>query len=131
MILRTNTIAAFGCLAVLMAFTLVRLPAVNAAEWTVEGEKRQAIVIPPSKSNKSGDPVLLVFHGHGGTMQSMERKGFQSLWPEAIVVCPQGLPTPSRRDPEGKQSGWQMKPGDDNRDLKFVDAILKTLRQKY
>jgi polyhydroxybutyrate depolymerase len=101
-------------------------------EWTIAGEKREAVVLPPSRTSDAGAPVILVFHGHGGTMRAMERKGFQDLWPEAIVVCPQGLPTVTGSDPEGKRPGWQQRPGDPrDRDLKFVDAILKTLREKY
>lgn len=102
------------------------------SEWTVEGERRQAVVIAPAKAGDGPAPVLLVFHGHGGTMRFMARKGFQREWPEAIVVCPQGLPTATPRDPEGKKAGWQVRAGTyGDRDLKFVDAILKSLREKY
>lgn len=54
------------------------------------------------------------------------------LWPEAIVVYPQGLNTPGRlTDPEGKRPGWQHGPGaQDDRDLKFFDALLQELRSK-
>jgi polyhydroxybutyrate depolymerase len=101
-------------------------------EWTVNDEKRQALVILPMRKSDDPAPVIFVFHGHGGTMQSMERKGFQKWWPEAIIVCPQGLPTATIRDPEGKRSGWQPGLGKNNdRDLKFFDAVLKTLRDKY
>ena len=100
-------------------------------DWTIDGQKREAIVIAPTKKSDHV-PVVLVFHGHGGTMRAMERKGFHKHWPEAIVVCPQGLPTATPRDPEGKRSGWQTKPGSNkDRDLLFVDAILKTLRDKH
>ena len=101
-------------------------------EWTIAGETRQAMVFPPSVPGPPKSPVVLVFHGHGGTMQNMERLGFQREWPEAIVVCPQGLPTKTALDQEGKRSGWQPQEGNyNNRDLKLVDAILKTLREKY
>ena len=54
----------------------------------------------------------------------------QELWPEAIVVCPQGLPTPSRIDPQGKRAGWQRDAGAEaDRDLKFFDAILAWLKE--
>lgn len=58
---------------------------------------------------------------------------FENSWPEAIVVYPQGLPTPGIiMDFEGKKAGWQNQAGQKgDRDLKFVDAILKTLREKY
>ena len=40
------------------------------------------------------------------------------------------MPTPGRlTDPEGKRSGWQAAVGDHgDRDLRFVDAMLATLR---
>jgi beta-lactamase class D len=64
-------------------------------------------------------------------MRAMARLGFQDLWPEAFVVCPQGLPTVTPRDPDGQRPGWQTMPGaNDDRDLKLVDAILKTLRDE-
>jgi polyhydroxybutyrate depolymerase len=65
------------------------------------------------------------------------RTAFQGLhihteWPEAIVVYPQGLHTVSAIDPQGVRSGWQTNSGQNgNRDLKFFDAILAGLRQKY
>lgn len=72
--------------------------------------------------------MILAFHGHGGTMRNMARHRFEDLWPAAIVVCPQGLPTATARDPEGRRSGWQPRLGvEGDRDLRFVDAILATL----
>src|SRR5260370_1318733 len=58
---------------------------------------------------------------------------FENSWPEAIVVYPQGLPTPGIiMDPKGERPGWQREPEQEHdRDLKFVDAILATLRKKY
>jgi polyhydroxybutyrate depolymerase len=58
---------------------------------------------------------------------------FQNYWPQAIVVYPQGLPTPGIvLDHEGKLPGWQREAGQEqDRDLKFVDAILASLREKY
>lgn len=101
-------------------------------EWTIDGQKRQALVIPPSKASEGGAPVVFVFHGHGGSMYRMAQLGFQKHWKEAYIVCPQGLPTTSKRDPEGKLPGWQTRAGEyHNRDLKFFDAILKTLREKH
>ena len=56
-----------------------------------------------------------------------------TLWPEAIVVYPQGLPTPGRlTDPQGKRTGWQHAVGEQNdRDLKFFDAILARLQEQH
>src|SRR5438552_3249841 len=105
-----------------------------STKWTVNGVEREALVYLPSTSAKSKPPVIFAFHGHGGNMHFAARgMAFPNYWPEAIVVYPQGLPTAGLViDPEGKQPGWQHQPGQEgDRDLKFVDAILKTLREKY
>jgi polyhydroxybutyrate depolymerase len=76
--------------------------------------------------------VVFAFHGHGGSMASAARS-FQihKHWPEAIVVYMQGLPTPGKFDPDGKRPGWQHAAGDQgDRDLKFFDAVLASLREK-
>lgn len=102
--------------------------------WTVGGIERQALVFAPSASTHEKLPVIFAFHGHGGNMQFAARgMHFQDAWPEAIVVYPQGLPTPGiLLDHEGIQPGWQRDPGQkQDRDLKFVDAMLTTLREKY
>ena len=58
---------------------------------------------------------------------------YQKHWPEAIAVYMQGLNTPGQlTDPEGKKPGWQKAVGDQNdRDLKFFDAVLATLKEDY
>jgi polyhydroxybutyrate depolymerase len=56
----------------------------------------------------------------------------QNIWPEAIVVYPLGLPTVTKIDPKGDKAGWQRAPGDNSdRDLKFFDAMLASLRKKF
>jgi polyhydroxybutyrate depolymerase len=102
--------------------------------WTVAGVERQALVFPPSAATAGAKaPVVFAFHGHGGTMQGTARNmRFQEVWPEALVVYMQGLPTPSPRDPSGRLPGWQREPGQlGDRDLKFFDAVLATLHTKY
>ncbi|HEV2046556.1 MAG TPA: esterase [Chthoniobacterales bacterium] len=103
-------------------------------KWTVDAVQREALVFLPSTSTKAKAPVIFSFHGHGGNMHFAARgMGFQNFWPEAIVVYPQGLPTPGLiMDEKGEKPGWQREPGkQQDRDLKFVDAILATLREKY
>ncbi len=100
-------------------------------EWKVEGTAREALVVAGSRE---GAPVVFAFHGHGGTMQHAARTfAIEKHWPEAVVVYPQGLPTPGRlSDPEGKRPGWQHGVGEQgDRDLKFFDAMLATLREKH
>jgi len=99
----------------------------------VDGVEREALVYAPAKQPKAaGSPLVFVFHGHGGTMQSAARSmRFHEAWPEAIVVYPQGLNTPTRVDPEGKRPGWQRSVGDQkDRDLKLFDAMLAEVEKK-
>lgn len=86
---------------------------------------RQAEVFAPAKKS-AHPPLVLAFHGHGGTGKGLARTAkIHELWPEALVVYPQGMPTVGITDPDGKKNGWQKEPGlYDDRDLAFVDAIL-------
>jgi len=104
--------------------------------WNVEGVKREALVFSPAPAALAiKHPLVFVFHGHGGAMQTASIGAhIQTLWPEAVVVYPQGLLTPSKVDPQGQRPGWQVTAGQTglgDRDLKFFDAMLVTLRQKY
>ena len=103
-------------------------------EWKVDGVAREALVCAPAKESSEAPPIVFGFHGHGGSMQNAARSfGLHTIWPEAVVVYPQGLPTPGRlTDPEGKKAGWQAGPGDqEDRDLKFFDAMLAALKEKF
>jgi polyhydroxybutyrate depolymerase len=100
--------------------------------WTVDGTEREALVYLPKKTQDA--PVVFGFHGHGGSSANAARSfAFQRHWPEAVIVYMQGLPTPGRlTDPEGKRNGWQHDAGDQNdRDLKFFDAVFATLKEKH
>jgi len=100
--------------------------------WTVNGVEREGLVHVPDAARKTPAPVVFVFHGHGGSMRNATRQfRMHEHWPEAIVVYLQGLNTPGRlTDPEGKKAGWQHGVGDQgDRDLKFVDAVLKHLNE--
>ena len=102
--------------------------------WTVAGSPRHALVfLPASLITPQHHPLIFAWHGHGGTINKVAQSmHFQTLWPEAIVVYPQGLPTKTANDKTGGGHGWQKELGEDNnRDLKFFDAMLATLREKY
>lgn len=102
--------------------------------WTIGDDQRVALVCLPEKAIETPAPLIFVFHGHGGTMRNaMKTFGLHKLWPEAVVVCPQGLNTPGQlTDPEGKRSGWQSSAGQlGDRDLKFVDKILADLKSEH
>jgi polyhydroxybutyrate depolymerase len=110
--------------------------AVARQTWTVDGVERSALVAAPagSASSRTGAPLVLVFHGHGGTSQHSARTyAIHTHWPDAVVIYAQGLPTPGRMsDPEGRLPGWQHAPGTlGDRDLKFTDAMLAWARTRY
>lgn len=125
--------AAGFCLLGLLASSVAAAEPVRR-EWTVDGTNREALVYAPPQALSNAAPAVFVFHGHGGNMGHISR-GFpvHTLWPDAIVVYMQGLPIPGvLTDPEGKKPGWQNAPGvRGDRDLKFFDAVLETLRTAY
>jgi polyhydroxybutyrate depolymerase len=103
-------------------------------EWKLEGASREALVYVPAVVETTVCPVVFAFHGHGGTMHEAAKKfAYHKHWPEAIVVYMQGLKTAGvLTDTEGKAPGWQQTVGDhDDRDLKFFDAVLLTLKNDY
>jgi polyhydroxybutyrate depolymerase len=108
--------------------------ALTRSEWKVEGIDREALVYVPAAAKTAPSPVIFAFHGHGGTMRNAARNfAYHTHWPEAIAVYMQGLNSPGvLTDPEGKKPGWQRTVGDQNdRDLKFFDAVLATLKKDY
>jgi polyhydroxybutyrate depolymerase len=103
-------------------------------ELSVDGVARELLVYAPDKAKTEPAPVIFAWHGHGGNMNASSRQyHFHALWPEAIVVYPQGLNTPGKlTDPEGKKPGWQHGQGaEGDRDLKFFDAINKKLHADF
>lgn len=131
--MRTLIVLVFACLvAETSGFSVAAEP--TRMEWTIDGVKREAHVFASSKSASDPPPLVFGFHGHGGNMRNAARSfRIHELWPEAVVVYMQGLNTPGRlTDPEGKKPGWQSAAGDqEDRDLKFFDAVLKSMKEKY
>lgn len=129
---------------ILMAVALLAMLASSASAdqgqmmpWTIDGVPRQAWVIAPAvEGNSEKHPLIFAFHGHGQKdVPDMAAKwNFQTVWPEAIVVYPLGLPGPPVINPQNRPEGpgWQRYVGDQgDRDLKFFDRMLETLRQKF
>jgi polyhydroxybutyrate depolymerase len=101
---------------------------------SVAGLSREALVVRNSVLSSSDSPLIFAFHGHGGTARHALRTfELHKLWPEAIVVYLQGLPgVQGITDPDGKKPGWQKNPGEQqDRDVKFFDALLAKLLQEY
>lgn len=100
--------------------------------WQVDGDRREALVHVPPAASREPVPLVFVFHGHGGSMAGIARSfDLHTAWPEAVVVYPQGLPTATGRDPDGRRAGWQNRAGaDGDRDLHFVDTMLAALQDE-
>jgi polyhydroxybutyrate depolymerase len=121
-------IAILGAAALSVAAHAGQIPALTTQRFDFEGRDRTALVhLPPVGRGASGAPLVIVFHGHGGSSAQAARSfRIHEHWPEAVVIYPQGLPTVGQiTDPEGTRAGWQHVPGGEgDRDLKFVDALL-------
>ena len=118
----------------LLAFSSLAADLPTRREWKVGDVTREALVCVPDSAKTTPTPVVFTFHGHGGSMQNAARMfSIHTRWPEAIAIYMQGLNTPGRlTDPEGKAPGWQREIGDQaDRDLKFFDAVLKSLKEEY
>lgn len=104
----------------------------NVQTFDVNGLQRRAMVVVPADNSKPA-PLVFVFHGHGGNMNNAARTmSVDKLWPEAIVVFPQGLPTKGKTDPQGLKNGWQQGPADENgRDLAFFDTMLAAMKKEH
>lgn len=129
-----------GRFVLLLALGLVAAGWTKAADdlvrrtWIVDGVTREALLHLPAGAEKGGAPVVFVFHGHTGTMKHAALSmPIHRHWPEAIVVYPQGLPTPGTLvDTAGRESGWQAAVGaQGDRDLKFFDAMYADLLGRY
>ena len=107
-------------------------PGQHDVSFAVNGATRTAVLVVPSDVSHPA-PLVFAFHGHGGNGANFDRKiDIDGLWPDAIVIYPDGLPGHSGiTDPDGSQPGWQVAPGQEgDRDLAFYDTMLATLRAK-
>lgn len=113
----------------MLAFLLTVQAPSHVEKFRIEGVERRALVFPGAGA--APHALILVFHGHGGSMNGAARS-FRShtYWPEATVIYLDGLPSPGAlTDPKGTRQGWQTRVGQSSdRDLKFVDAILDRVK---
>jgi len=101
----------------------------DAIHTNVDGTDRLAYVIAPSHKTGSKPPMLLMFHGHGGSAERcMKRFYMEKRWPEAIVVYLEGLEVLTAG---GSGLGWKLLPNNQNRDIRFVDALLPKVLKQY
>lgn len=123
-----------------IAFLLLTLPISSQANATCEqktlhvrGLDRTETLCSPSNVTVPV-PVLLVFHGRGGSGRDIaDGTRFHEVWPEALVVYLDGLPgIPAPYDKGGQYPGWQLNPGEANdRDVEFVDAVFVDLEKHF
>ncbi len=101
----------------------------------VESVERQAIVCAGKNENREQSvPLVLVFHGRGGSAANMaDGTRIHEAWPDAVVAYLEGLTgNPAPYDPQGSRRGWQINPGElKDRDVRFVDAALDALNADY
>ena len=126
---RTSTGLAIGA----VATTAILMPYIVSAQraeivtWTIDGQKREAIVYPPSKPTSGKVPLVFSFHGYGDSVQSFQHTDLHLAWPEAVVAYVQALPRRGSGPP-----WWQVEKGqDDDRDLKMIDVAVKSLRERF
>jgi polyhydroxybutyrate depolymerase len=120
-------------IAIVIGLCLTQISDLDDVTIDVNGIKRQFYIYFPKTNDAKPLPVVFAFHGHGGNSRySVNKFKVNKLWPEAISVYMQGLPTVGQlTDPKGEKNGWQGKAGDfEDRDLKFFDAVLKWVHTK-
>jgi len=97
----------------------------------VDGIERTALVFPGRRALNTPSPLILAFHGFSGSSRSMASTRLHVAWPEATVVYPEGIRVHSRRFGY-EVPAWQSAPGRDNdRDVRFIDALLTDLHTAY
>jgi polyhydroxybutyrate depolymerase len=92
----------------------------------VGGVTRMFVVrVPSSADGRAPAAVLFAFHPFGMNAQYMQSRVSSRVWPEAIMLYPEGL---SR----GGGPSWQGRPGDlGDRDVQFFDAMLAWLAEHH
>lgn len=114
-----------------LALSLALAPAPAEIKISIDGKERMALVVAPAKITKPA-PVVFAYHGHGGNARySVNKFKFQDTWSDVICVFPQGLPTKTPNDLQGKRNGWESTRNESNKDLKFADALLKEVKKRY
>jgi polyhydroxybutyrate depolymerase len=80
--------------------------------------------VPSAADGRTRAPVVFAFHPFGMNAQYMESRVPGRMWPEAIMLFPEGS-----RGPGGPS--WQGRPGEAaDRDLRFFDAMLAWLDER-
>lgn len=138
---RTKRFTLFAvCFFALFTFSLeVEAQNPQSLSVRVDGTDRQALLYSGNQALGESTPLVLVFHGYGGSSGGLKNPqglanhlNIHDHWPEAIVVYGKGLVIPRRADgrikPGKEKPGWQRAPGmDGGRDLRYVDALIEAV----
>jgi polyhydroxybutyrate depolymerase len=118
----------FALLFLLTASSLLAKPTFETI--TVDGLERRYLVSAPAQKSAEPRPLLLMFHGGGGTALGLSRQGFSRLVRERgfIVVYPEGI---EKHWYDPRFEGITTSSGEVPDDLKFVDELLDQLCQDY
>lgn len=125
-------------------------PGPYVMRFDIQGEPRSALVYPSIDQGPfaSPAPVIFYFHGHTGTMyDSVGRRRFHSLWPQAIIVYAQGawVDHNGLSDPPGDDiandnvwPGWQLRfpykfdpPVSFTKDIEYVEEVIARLKSNH
>src|SRR5438552_155813 len=125
---RSCTLAVFAAALAVLAdrFASPAAAAPTPIAVTVDGVRRTALVEPGRAAVATPSPLVIYFHGLGGNSHEGFDLGIAKAWPEATVVCPQGLRIPTPEAGGGSEIGWQLFPGERNdEDIRFVEALIQ------
>jgi polyhydroxybutyrate depolymerase len=93
----------------------------------VASARRMFVVrVPSAADGRAPLPVLFAFHPFGMNAQYIQSRVSSRVWPEAIMVYPEGLPRGGAPGPS-----WQGRAGEHgDQDLLFFDAMLAWLGER-
>jgi polyhydroxybutyrate depolymerase len=94
------------------------------------GSMMRSFVVQASSGvdGRTPAPVLFVFHPFGMNAQYMQSRVPGRIWPEAVIVYPEGL----SRGEGPLAPSWQGRPGElGDRDVQFFDAMLAWLVEHH
>lgn len=110
----------------LIATFAMALPsAPEVLKFNVDGQERTAILFRP-RGKVEHPRIYFAYHGLGGSggIAALQFR-IQDLDPDAAVIYPTGIPI-NDNGIVGTKNGWQIRPGQsDNRDIKFIDQLVK------
>ena len=123
--------------------TFIAAAKLQTVMLTVDGVERRALVhLPPAYDGKAVLPVVLMFHGNGGTAESVVKETGWVAQSDAagfVVVFPEGTrpdmtqpPKFGRNNPAWNDGSGRFHAGERNvADVAFIVALLDHLEAKF